>query len=85
MEAESPPSTSYAVAEAACARDAFFFGITPGGQTFNSGTADLNLLCAFFLEQSRDNPAAVKRLIDQNAKARGWLIFATHDVCASPS
>jgi peptidoglycan/xylan/chitin deacetylase (PgdA/CDA1 family) len=56
-----------------------------GGQTFNSGTTDLNLLCAFFLEQSRENPEAVKRLIDQNAQARGWLIFATHDVCEKPS
>ena len=57
----------------------------PGGQTFNSGTADLNLLCAFFLEQSRENPEAVKRLIDQNAQARGWLILATHDVRNTPS
>lgn len=56
-----------------------------GGQTFNSGTADLNLLCAFFLEQSRENPEAVKRLIDQNAQARGWLILATHDVRETPS
>ena len=56
-----------------------------GGQTFNSGTADLNLLCAFFLEQSRENPEAVKRLIDQNTQARGWLIFATHDVRNVPS
>jgi peptidoglycan/xylan/chitin deacetylase (PgdA/CDA1 family) len=56
-----------------------------GGQTFNSGTADLNLLCAFFLEQSRENPEAVKRLIDQNAQARGWLILATHDVRDTPS
>lgn len=56
-----------------------------GGQTFNSGTTDLNLLCAFFLEQSRENPKAVKRLIDQNAEARGWLIFATHDICERPS
>ena len=56
-----------------------------GGQTFNSGTTDLNLLCAFFLEQSRENPEAVKRLIDQNARARGWLIFATHDVREAPS
>lgn len=51
-----------------------------GGQTFNSGVADLNLLCAVFLEQIRDNPEALKSLIDQNARARGWLIFATHDV-----
>jgi peptidoglycan/xylan/chitin deacetylase (PgdA/CDA1 family) len=56
-----------------------------GGQTFNSGTTDLNLLCAFFLEQSRENPEAVKRLIDQNAQARGWLILATHDVRDTPS
>jgi peptidoglycan/xylan/chitin deacetylase (PgdA/CDA1 family) len=56
-----------------------------GGQTFNWGVTDLNYLCAFFLEQSRDNPEAVKSLIDQNARARGWLIFATHDVCADPS
>jgi hypothetical protein len=56
-----------------------------GGQTFNSGITDLNYLCAFFLEKSRDNPEAVKSLIDQNARARGWLIFATHDVCERPS
>lgn len=56
-----------------------------GGQTFNSGITDLNYLCAFFLEQSRDHPEAVKSLIDQNTRARGWLIFATHDVCTNPS
>src|SRR5204863_9823839 len=58
---------------------------TAGGQTFNLGVTDLNYLCAFFLEKSRDNPEAVKSLIDQNARARGWLILATHDVCAAPS
>jgi len=56
-----------------------------GGQTFNSGVTDLNLLCAVFLEKIRDNPKAVKTLIDQNARARGWLIFATHDVRDRPS
>lgn len=56
-----------------------------GGQTFNWGVTDLNYLSAVFLERSRDNPEAVKSLIDQNARARGWLIFATHDVCADPS
>ena len=56
-----------------------------GGQTFNWGFTDLNYLCAFFMEKSRDNPEAVKSLIDQNARARGWLIFATHDVCKDPS
>ena len=63
----------------------FLFRHQAGGQTFNSGITDLNLLCAFFLEQSRENPEAVKALIDQNAQARGWLIFATHDVCEKPS
>lgn len=56
-----------------------------GGKTFNSGVTDLNLLCAVFLEQSRDNPEALKGLIDQNARGRGWLIFATHDVRDAPS
>lgn len=56
-----------------------------GSQTFNSGSTDLNLLCAVFLEKSCDNPAAIKDLVDQNSRARGWLIFATHDVRESPS
>jgi peptidoglycan/xylan/chitin deacetylase (PgdA/CDA1 family) len=63
----------------------YFFCCRGGGQTFNAGTADLNYLFAFFLEKSRHAPEVVKDLIDQNRRARGWLIFATHDVCASPS
>jgi len=51
-----------------------------GGQTFNVGVVDLNYLSAFFLEQSRDNPEEIRDLIDQNCRAGGWLIFATHDV-----
>jgi glycosyltransferase involved in cell wall biosynthesis len=56
-----------------------------GGQTFNVGEADLNCLAAYFLEQSVHDPEAVKRMIDRNAKAGGWLIFATHDVCENPT
>lgn len=56
-----------------------------GGQTFNAGRIDLNYLAAFFLEQSRDNPAAIQQTIDANARAGGWLIFATHDVCLHPT
>jgi len=52
-----------------------------GGQSFNVGKTDLNYLSAYFLEQSRGNPEAIKRLIDQNCRAGGWLIFATHDIC----
>jgi hypothetical protein len=28
---------------------------------------------------------AIKGTIDANAEANGWLIFATHDVCNSPT
>lgn len=56
-----------------------------GGQAFNIGQIDLNLLSAYFLEQSRDNPAAIKATIDQNNREGGWLIFATHDVCERPT
>jgi hypothetical protein len=63
----------------------YFFRHSAGGQTFNSGLTDLNLLCAFFLEKSRGNPGAVKSMIDQNARAGGWLVFATHDVRDRPS
>lgn len=56
-----------------------------GGQKFNTGIADLNQLSAYFLEKSRDNFAAVKEVIDRNQEARGWLIFATHDVSDNPT
>jgi peptidoglycan/xylan/chitin deacetylase (PgdA/CDA1 family) len=56
-----------------------------GGQRTNVGTADLNYLFAFFLEQSRDRPAAIRNIIDRNRTHRGWLIFATHDVAVHPS
>lgn len=63
----------------------YFVCCRGGGQTFNVGTADLNCLSAYFLEKNRDNPEAIKNVIEQNRQARGWLIFATHDVCDSPS
>jgi peptidoglycan/xylan/chitin deacetylase (PgdA/CDA1 family) len=56
-----------------------------GGQTFNSVHVDLNNLRAFFLEQSRDHPDVIEQLVDRNADARGWLIFATHDVSQNPT
>ena len=51
-----------------------------GGQTFNSGVADLNHLDGYFIEQSQGDLARLREVIDRNAKANGWLIFATHDV-----
>ena len=55
-----------------------------GGQTYNAAVVDRGLLSAYFLEQAR-HPDAVKRMIDENSEACGWLIFATHDVCETPS
>lgn len=56
-----------------------------GGQTFNAGVADLNHVSAFFLEKSSRNPQAILDMIDRNKEARGWLIFATHDVSNTPT
>src|SRR5262249_6995901 len=55
-----------------------------GGQTYNSGVIDSSLVSAYFLEQAK-NLDAVKRIIDRNSAACGWLIFATHDVCDAAS
>lgn len=62
-----------------------FLACRCGGQTINVGAADLNLLSAYFLEKSRDNPESVRNLIDENRRTRGWLIFATHDISRSPT
>jgi peptidoglycan/xylan/chitin deacetylase (PgdA/CDA1 family) len=51
-----------------------------GGQTLNTGTADLNQLSAYFLEKAAGRIEPVKELIDRNKRERGWIIFATHDV-----
>jgi peptidoglycan/xylan/chitin deacetylase (PgdA/CDA1 family) len=57
-----------------------------GGQTYNRGRIDLNLLKAYFVDKRcRGNLGEVARLIESNTKAGGWLIFATHDVTAAPS
>jgi peptidoglycan/xylan/chitin deacetylase (PgdA/CDA1 family) len=65
---------------------AHFTGCRFGGQTFNVGLTDLNLLKAFFIDaRSRADMASIARLIAANADSRGWLIFATHDVEARPS
>jgi peptidoglycan/xylan/chitin deacetylase (PgdA/CDA1 family) len=55
------------------------------GQTFNWATIDLNYLAAFFIEQDAHRPEFIRETIIENQRAGGWLIFATHDVCANPS
>lgn len=56
-----------------------------GGQKPNAEWMDLDNLQAFFLEQSRDRPEEIRAAIDLTCASGGWLIFATHDVCAEPT
>jgi peptidoglycan/xylan/chitin deacetylase (PgdA/CDA1 family) len=56
-----------------------------GGQRFNCGVLDRNYLAAYFLEKADGNLARVAEMIDKNREAKGWLIFATHDVDQSPT
>lgn len=52
-----------------------------GGQTFNAGTTDLNLLSACFVDRrARVDLRFISALIDRNAEAGGWLIFAAHGI-----
>lgn len=63
----------------------YFFSCRGGGQKFNAGKVDLHQLSAYFLEKSRDDFQAIRDVIDRNQKARGWLIFATHDISDNPT
>ena len=56
-----------------------------GGETYNAGITDANDLKASFLEKSRGELEPIRELIEQNNRANGWLIFATHDVAENPS
>jgi hypothetical protein len=57
-----------------------------GGQAFNSGTADLNLLKSYFVDaRNRGHLDAIKKIIDESCEKTGWLIFSTHDIEAHPS
>jgi peptidoglycan/xylan/chitin deacetylase (PgdA/CDA1 family) len=63
----------------------YFQACRAGGQSLNAGITDCSQLSAFFLEQSRDNVQKIKDLVDHNQTVKGWIIFATHDVCGNPS
>jgi len=63
-----------------------FSGCRGGGQTYNAGTVDLNLLKSCFIDgRNRDDLEALKRLIDESRGQTGWLIFSTHDIDEHPS
>lgn len=52
-----------------------------GGQTFNCGVIDLNLVrCVFLDRHTNVDLLAVRDLVARNAARRGWLIFAAHDI-----
>jgi peptidoglycan/xylan/chitin deacetylase (PgdA/CDA1 family) len=52
-----------------------------GGQTFNSGRVDLSLVSACFIDQRANaDMGFISDLIDRNAEAGGWLVFAAHDI-----
>ena len=51
-----------------------------GGQAFNVGSLDLNLVAAHFLEKDRGDTAVIGNLIEQTVRNRGWLVIATHDI-----
>ena len=63
-----------------------FAGCRGGGQTFNGRVIDLNLLKAYFFDwKNRGDLDGVRKVLAETVAARGWLIFATHDVAATPS
>jgi peptidoglycan/xylan/chitin deacetylase (PgdA/CDA1 family) len=64
----------------------YFLCCRGGGQTINKGSADLNLLKAYFIDKRNNfDFEAVRKIIDYNTVQNGWLIFATHDVTDNPS
>lgn len=55
-----------------------------GGQTFNSGSVDLNLVRACFIDRRAGvDMRFIASLIERNAEAGGWLVFAAHDISAA--
>lgn len=69
-----------------CRVERYFDCCRGGGQTFNAGATDLNLLKACFLDRRiRISLDEIKILINCNSACSGWLIFATHDVINDPS
>jgi len=63
-----------------------FDGCRGGGQTFNSGKLDLNLLKSCFIDKrNREDIGYFAKLIRMNTAANGWLIFSTHDIEENPS
>jgi peptidoglycan/xylan/chitin deacetylase (PgdA/CDA1 family) len=79
-----PRSGAVAAVKPALARR--FLCCRHGGQRGNEGQADLNLLQACYLDRhAKASLTFLRHLVERNARARGWLILATHDVAPEPS
>jgi peptidoglycan/xylan/chitin deacetylase (PgdA/CDA1 family) len=79
-----PKSGAVAAVKPALAKR--FLACRHGGQRGNSGRIDRDLLAACFLDrQQHADLSFVRNLLEDNARTRGWLIFATHDVTPDPS
>ena len=79
-----PKSGAVAAVKPALARR--FLACRHGGQRGNAGSVDRDLLAACFLDrQQHADLSFLRHLLEENARRRGWLILATHDVAADPS
>ncbi len=79
-----PKSGAVAAVKPALARR--FLACRHGGQHANAGQVDRDLLAACFLDRHQHADLSfIRHLLEDNARRRGWLIFATHDVAPNPS
>lgn len=51
----------------------------------NSRNTDLSMLKAVSLSSCSLEKSEIKKLVLENIKTKGWLIFFTHDICEIPS
>lgn len=57
-----------------------------GGQTFNVGKIDKNLLKSYFIDKKNNqDPQPLIELIDETIRQKAWLILSTHDIADKPS
>jgi peptidoglycan/xylan/chitin deacetylase (PgdA/CDA1 family) len=57
-----------------------------GGQSFNIGKIDKNLLNAYFIDKKNNkDPQPLIELIDDTVRQKAWLIISTHDIDDEPS
>jgi peptidoglycan/xylan/chitin deacetylase (PgdA/CDA1 family) len=57
-----------------------------GGQDLNKEFVDMNLVKSFFLDRRTGIKLKdIKKIIDDNLRCKGWLVFSTHDVDNNPS